>query len=106
VSAPNERGRCGNCDREVSAAELDAAGWCAACRAEVVRRATVSAHVLGGVGGLLAGLWVIMVVQPGPRFVVVWLLLVAAIYFILYKLARRVAFEVFRARGVRPPEEE
>lgn len=103
---PEETAACANCRRDVPASSLDPSGWCAACRREVVRRATVVAHVVGGLGGLLAGLWVVMVVKPGPRFVLIWLILVAAIYFILYKLARRVSFEVVRSRGVRPPDED
>lgn len=95
---------CGNCGREVPAASLDPEGWCAECRREVVRRATVIAHALGGIAAVLTGLWVVMVVEPGPTFVILWLLLVGLVYFVLYKIARRVAFEVIRSRGVRPPE--
>ena len=101
-----ETGRCVNCQRERPAADLDALSWCAACRREVVRRATLVAHLLGGLGGVAVGLWIVMVVQPGPRFMLAWLVLVGFTYFILYKLARRVSFEVIRSRGVPVPEEE
>jgi hypothetical protein len=106
VSGAEETAPCGNCGRERPTSSIDPAGWCAECRREVVRRATVIAHALGGIAAVIAGLWVILVVQPGPRFIVVWLVLVGLIYFVLYKLARRVAFEVIRSRGVRPPEAE
>ena len=101
-----EAGHCANCQRERPATELDALGWCVACRREVVRRATLIAHLLGGLAGVVVGLWIIMVVQPGPRFMLAWLVLVGLVYFVLYKLARRVSFEVIRSRGVPAPEEE
>lgn len=99
-------GRCGNCRREREAGDLDALGWCSDCRHEVVRRATLVAHLLGGLGAVVVGLWVVTVIQPGARFMLVWVVLVGLTYFVLYKLARRVAFEVIRSRGVPPPEEE
>ena len=101
-----ETGTCVNCRRERPAADLDAFGWCSACRTEVVRRATLIAHLLGGLAGIAVGLWIVLVIQPGPRFTVAWLVLVGLTYFVLYKLARRVSFEVVRSRGVPPPEEE
>ena len=106
MTSGEETATCANCGREWPAASFDPAGWCAQCRREVVRRATVIAHALAGVAAVIAGLWVIAMVRPGPRFVVVWLVLVGLVYFVLYKLARRVAFEVIRSRGVRPPESE
>lgn len=104
MTEPEAVATCGNCGREVPASSLDPEGWCADCRREVVRRATVIAHGLAGIAAVLAGLWVVMVVMPGPSFVVVWLVMVGLVYFVLYKLARRVAFEVIRSRGVRPPQ--
>jgi hypothetical protein len=106
VTGDDETGPCANCRRVRPATDLDAFGWCSDCRKEVVRRATLIAHLLGGLAGVAVGLWIIMVVQPGPRFMLAWLVLVGLTYFILYKLARRVSFEVIRSRGVPPPAEE
>lgn len=106
MTVDEPRARCANCGREVPAVDLDPGGWCATCRAEVVRRATLIARIIGGLGALMVGLWVVVVVLPGARLLLIWLLLVAAVYFLLYKLARRVSFEVIRSRGVPPPEED
>ena len=86
--------------------ELDAAGWCPLCRRDVVRRATLIARVIAGLGAVAVGLWVVMIIRPGPRFLLLWLLLIGATYFFLFTLTRRVSFEVIRSRGVPPPEEE
>ncbi len=51
-------------------------------------------------------IWILATVGTAPRFLVGWLALVAATYFFLYTLTRRVAFEVIRGRGVEPPPGE
>lgn len=94
--------RCENCGVEHPAVDLDPGGWCAECRAIVVRRATLIARLLAILGSLLVGLWVATVIEPGSRFALGWVLIVVAVYYLLYKLARRVSFEVIRSRGVRP----
>lgn len=106
MTEANDVRACGNCHREFPAPSLDRSGWCTACRHEVVRRATLIARILAGVGGVLTGIWVVMVAEPGSRFVLMWLILVGAVYYILYKLVRRVSFEVIQSRGVRPPKED
>lgn len=95
---------CANCGRAHPAADLDGTGWCPSCRKTVIRRATRIGHVVGAllaaavVAGMVAIAWT-------PRFFVIWGVLVAAVYFIGFKLARRVAFEVVRSRGVPPAPE-
>jgi uncharacterized paraquat-inducible protein A len=95
---------CRNCGHSFAAEELDAGGWCPRCRRAVIRRATVAGWTVAllGAGGLAYLLFIVL--ELGQRFLLAWLLLVAAVYYILYKLTRRVAFEMFRARGV--PREE
>lgn len=105
MTAAEETVVCANCGREHPATEMDPAGWCAGCRREVVRRATIAAHGMAALAALLTLAWVVMLVQP-ERFVVVWMLLVGLVYFVLYKLVRRVAFEVIRGRGVTPPDSD
>ena len=97
---------CRNCGRRVSESAVDQDGWCPSCRKEVVRRATLVARVVGVLGALLVGLWVAAASRPDSRLLMLWLLLIAVVYFVLYKLARRVAFEVIRSRGVRAPVED
>lgn len=93
---------CRQCGREPADGRTDAAGWCDACRAGVVRRATPLAlaaaaafsvaylAVLGWTGAL-----------HSTNFVVFWLALGALLAFGTYKVARRVAFDVLRARAAR-----
>ncbi len=95
---------CGNCGRTGPAAKLDAEGWCAACREQVVRRATWWARGAAVAAALLAGWWVAAVLTP-QRLLIGWLVLVGVVYFFVYSLVRRVAFELIRSRGVPSAEE-
>ena len=94
---------CRNCARTYPGDRLDRQRWCDACRAIVVRRATVVGRVAGLLGALGLMTWIFTSFGTAPRFLVGWLALVAAAYFFLYTLVRRVAFEVIRGRGVKPP---
>lgn len=96
---------CRNCGRERAGETPDAAGWCAACRGALVRRATLPAWGVGAAAAalLLLGLWAAGLLAS--RFVVALLALVALLSFGAFKVARRAAFEVFRSRGVAPPAE-
>lgn len=96
---------CRNCGRERPADRLDRLRWCDRCRREVIRRATTVARITAVLGTLLLMVWVLTAIGPTPRFLIGWLVLIAAVYFFLYKLTQRVAFEVIRARGVSPPPE-
>ena len=98
-------GTCRNCGRERPAERLDRLRWCDLCRREVVRRASVVARIAAFIGTLLLVGWVVTVVGPSPRFLVGWLVLIAIVYFFVYKLTQRIAFEVIRSRGVPPPPE-
>jgi amino acid transporter len=95
---------CRNCGR--AATRLDRQRWCDRCRREVVRRASRAARIVAIVAALLLMAWILLFVGPTPRFLMGWLVLIAAVYFFVYKLAQRVAFEVVRGRGVPPPEEQ
>jgi hypothetical protein len=95
---------CRNCERPRATARLDAFGWCEKCRAVVIRRATLAARTVAALGLALGAYWVFASVEPSPPFLILWILLLIAIYTVLYKVVQRVAFEVFRSRGVPPPE--
>lgn len=97
---------CPNCRRPVEVGAGDSAGWCTECRRRLVRRATLTGHVAGVV--LVAAMlwWLVTVIQPGERFVLIWMLLAAALYFALFRVVRRMAFEIIRTRGVRPAAED
>lgn len=97
---------CRNCHRAYPAHRLDRYRWCDACRREVVRRATRAARVIAGVGSFVLAVWVALSIGSNSRFLIGWVVLVVAVWFVLYKLSQRVAFEVIRGRGVPPPPEE
>lgn len=97
---------CPNCRHPLEEGEADSAGWCAACRRAVVRRSTWIAHGAAIFGALLL-LWLIVSrVQPAQRFALLWLILLAGLYLVLFRLVRRVAFELIRGRGVPSPRED
>lgn len=95
---------CRNCGREHPAHDLDRAGWCPGCRAEVLRRARLAARGAAILAALAFGAWIATTVGSTQRFLVGWLVLVAATCAVTYKLVQRVAFEIIRKRGVPPPE--
>ena len=95
---------CRQCGRESADGKADAAGWCAECRAGVVRRATPLALAVAAV---FAVLYLVVLAWTGglqsTNFVVFWLALGALLSFATYKIARRVAFDVIRSRAARSP---
>jgi hypothetical protein len=104
VSETQDAATCRNCRQPRDATTLDRFGWCPRCRAVVIRRATLAARVVAALGLAGAAYWVFAAIDPGPRSLIVWLILLVALYAVLYKVTQRVAFEVVRSRGVRPPE--
>jgi DNA-directed RNA polymerase subunit RPC12/RpoP len=97
---------CQNCGREFPGSKLDRRLWCQECRRVVVRRATWVGQTVGVVAALSLGAYVFSVVGSSPRFMMAYLIMIAAAYFFLYKLTQRVAFEIIRGRGVPPPVTE
>lgn len=92
---------CRKCGGAFGEAGPDHNGWCAACRAAVVRRASLLA-VLPTL--LVAGLYFWLLASFGmfeSRFVMLWLALGVALAWVAFKVARRVLFDVVRSRGVR-----
>ena len=90
---------CARCGGTFPADELDASGWCAQCRAKVIRRSTVVAAV--AVLALAVGLvFFYSYLRASPQFLVLWTVLGAGACFVLFKLVRRVVFEAYLARAV------
>ena len=71
----------------------------------MVRRATRIARLAAVLAALALLVWIGTVIGPAPRFVVLWGVLLVAVYYFVFKLTQRVAFEIIRGRGVPPPEE-
>ena len=104
ISLRDEQTDCANCHRPFPASELDHARWCQECRAIVVRRATIVGRLAGIIFASILGIWIFSTVGTGSRFLMAYVIMIAAAYFFLFKLTQRVAFEVIRNRGVPPPK--
>ncbi|CAN5819623.1 hypothetical protein BH23GEM3_BH23GEM3_10800 [soil metagenome] len=100
MSIPLRPSTCRNCGRTWAEDELDDQRWCASCRQVVIHRASLWARGVALLSALLAGLWVAFVIGPSTRFLIVWMVILAAIYVLVSKIVKRVAFEIIRARGV------
>jgi hypothetical protein len=98
-----EEARCENCGRPAARSGLDDAGWCERCRAAVIRRATIYARGAAALLFLLGGWLLVAFVHPGARSLILWLILLCALCLLVYRLVRRVAFELVRSSGVPPP---
>lgn len=93
--------RCRRCGDPHTADELDPRGWCDRCRERIIRRATAIASAVAVLGTLAGVYLVFFAMGAGERFLILWIVLAAALYFFLYKLVRRVAFAVIRGRADR-----
>ena len=92
---------CRNCGRTVAGEKPDPHGLCQACRAEVVRRSTVLA-VLPALLVAALYVWLLSLFDMWEsRFVSVWIALGAGLAWFVFKVARRVLFDVVRSRGVK-----
>lgn len=94
---------CRRCGGETPEGKLDPSGWCDACRAEIIPRAAVWGWVACAAVAVLYLAWMVWAGMFGTLFLVAWLVLGAALAFLALKVARRVAFEVIRARAAAPP---
>lgn len=104
VSFGEARIGCANCGREQPASKLDRRMWCPDCRAAVVRKSARVARLVALITAVGLTLWIFTLVGSAPRFLIVYVVMVVAAYFFIYKLTQRVAFELIRSRGVPPPE--
>lgn len=95
---------CRNCGRPREGSP-DPAGWCAPCRRVLVARTLLPA-------GVTTVLFVVLLLTLlgwmgafESRFMVAWTALAALLSLAVWKVSRRVAFEVMRARGSIEPKE-
>ena len=82
---------------------LDRRMWCPDCRREVIRRARLFARIAALVfaGGL--AIYIFAFSGTSQRFMIAYMIMIAAAYLLTYKLTQRAAFELIRERGVPPP---
>ncbi|HVH11662.1 MAG TPA: hypothetical protein VM759_01350 [Longimicrobium sp.] len=90
---------CRKCGSHFHGPKADDAGWCAVCRASLIRRSGQAATVFAAVVGA-AFLWLLvwsgLMESPLMAF---WLALGVVIVFVAYKVAHRVLFDVLRGRA-------
>src|ERR1051325_7241735 len=98
MSTQAESFSCRQCGDEFKGETADRRGWCKACRRSVVRRA-------GGLAVIPA-----VLVAAGyfylidyfdlfkSNFLIIWIALGVALGYVAFKIARRVLFDVIRAR--------
>lgn len=91
---------CSNCGRPLSGDEHGPNPLCAACKRAILRRATPWAHIIGASVGLAVVFGIATVFPQYIRFLVGWLTIGGLVYYATFKVVRRAAFEVIRARGV------
>ncbi|MFL5385329.1 MAG: hypothetical protein ACJ8GN_22650 [Longimicrobiaceae bacterium] len=94
---------CRQCGDGVEGETADRRGWCKACRRKVVRRA----GALAVMPALLVAVGYFYLIDYfdlfKSNFVIIWFALGAALTYVAFKIARRVLFDVVRARTARRP---
>jgi len=96
---PAETSVCARCDREYEPVSGDRAGLCPECRAAIIRKAGHWGRATAfGITALIA-LAILLLVQP-ERFLFLWMALLVGIYYIAFKISRRVSFDLVREREI------
>jgi hypothetical protein len=90
---------CRKCGAHARGQKADDAGWCQACRTHLIRRSTRQAWIPAAIVGV-AYLWLLwwsgLLETP---LTAVWLAVGGVFVFVVYKVARRVFFDVLRGRA-------
>jgi predicted RND superfamily exporter protein len=94
---------CRRCGDDVKGETADRRGWCKTCRRMVVRRAGLLAVIPAIL--LAAGyFWLIDHFDMfKSNFLMIWIALGVGLAYVAFKIARRVFFDVIRARTARRP---
>jgi len=103
MSTADEGFSCRQCGDDVKGETADRRGWCRACRRKVVRRAGGLAVVPGVL--VMTGYFYLIDYFDlfKSNFLIIWIALGVAMGYLGFKIARRVLFDVFRARTARRP---
>ena len=92
---------CRQCGDDIQSATADRRGWCEACRHKVVRRA----GALAMMPALLIAIGYFYLIDYfdlfNSNFLIIWIALGVALAYVTFKIARRVFFDVVRARTAR-----
>ena len=103
MSTADEGFSCRQCGDDVKGETADRRGWCRACRRKVVRRAGGLAVVPGVL--VMTGYFYLIDYFDlfKSNFLMIWIALGVALGYVAFKIARRVLFDVIRARTARRP---
>lgn len=93
---------CVNCGRDRPATQVDTRGWCQGCRAQLLRRSRFVARLVGFVFTLALATLIYSRTSGDSGFLLGYVVLIVATYFLVVRITQRVTFEVFRSRGVPP----
>lgn len=96
-----ESARCRSCGRPYPEDDLDDAGWCRACLADLEKKTRRLPHLVAALIVLPFAVWIVL----GGQFAVLpsyaWLLPLAAAYYLGYRIGREVIRGIFRWRRAR-----
>ena len=102
---PAETSVCARCGREFEPVSGDVAGLCPDCRAAIIRKAGLWGRITAFAITALIGLTVLVLVRP-ERFLFLWMAFLVGIYYIAFKVSRRVSFDLIREREIETQEVE
>jgi hypothetical protein len=103
MRAADEGFTCRQCGDAVKEESADRRGWCKACRRAVVRRSSRWAVIPAAI--VAAGyFWLVDHFDLfRSNFLIIWIALGVGLGYVTFKIARRVLFDVLRARTARRP---
>jgi hypothetical protein len=92
--------RCRRCHRIRTADELDRMMWCEDCRLADRRRGAWVGRIIAFCAGIALSFWIAIRVEPSRDFLVIWALVVIAVFYLLSRLGQELVYGVARVRNV------
>ena len=91
-----DQATCVRCLREKDLDEMDRLLWCEACRESARERARIWGWVIGFVLAVCLALWIWFFIQPSNLVIGGWIATVVASLWVGARVAREIAYGVFR----------
>jgi len=106
-----ELATCVRCLEKKDVEEMDRLLWCQECRELARHRASIWGWWAGGVFAALLAIWIWLVIKPSDLIISGWVATVVAAFWISSRVAREVAYGIFRfnnrkAAEAVPPESD